>query len=599
VTRTVAAVVATADRDGEATSRRRPFDRRLLADVAIGMSLVAILALPVLLSTRAFFGDWGNHLHLVDQQTRWLHDHLFPTYFLHSAESGAFSPQYMFYGGSLYAVTGWLGVLLGSSVYAFRLSFVMAFSACYFGTLWIARQLEVQSLRAHIPGVLAVSGAYFLSKAYYDGGWPEFVAVSMIPLVAAAGLSIVRSKRVPLPSATLLVVGVFFLTGAHNITIEYGALFLFAIVLPGVIVYRRMITRTTVRRFALVSALVALATALNAWFLVPLARYAHLTQIGRPDHGRRFYQFDGITRSLESWRNVFSPLRTYPALPVSNATPFYVQAPVYVLIWVTALGAFLLIRRHRSRNAAMYFSLTVVLGALLTLLLWQGLWDVLPDALKVIQFRYRLHSYINYTVVGLVIVGLLVVASSRRARTWIVALLLATAISLGLATWQAWSAPTYLKVGELVQTHDHLPPIAFTGCPVPCPSYNTDYRIPGDFTAPLEEHRVDIARARTGSADIRISGGRGPYSTNVAWSPVLELMGRARIIGATPEGLAVIAPTAPARGTASVVRARFRPKVTGPVVIGRVVSVTAGAMLLIWLLIALTCRAQEKRRQID
>jgi len=199
--------------------------------VAIGVLVIALLALPAVLSTHAFFGDWGNHLHLVDQQARWVRHHFFPTYFLHSTQSGAFYPQYMFYGGSLYTVTGWLGVPLGSAN-AFRLTFVMAFGACYFGTLWAARQLRVLGLLAHIPAILAVSGAYFLSKAYYDGGWPEFVAVSMIPLIVAAALSIVRSKRVPLLSAILLVVGTFLLTGAHNITVEYGALFLIALTMP-------------------------------------------------------------------------------------------------------------------------------------------------------------------------------------------------------------------------------------------------------------------------------------------------------------------------------------------------------------------------------
>jgi len=558
--------------------------------VAIGVLVIALLALPAVLSTHAFFGDWGNHLHLVDQQARWVRHHFFPTYFLHSTQSGAFYPQYMFYGGSLYTVTGWLGVPLGSAN-AFRLTFVMAFGACYFGTLWAARQLRVLGLLAHIPAILAVSGAYFLSKAYYDGGWPEFVAVSMIPLIVAAALSIVRSKRVPLLSAILLVVGTFLLTGAHNITVEYGALFLIALTMPALIVYRRMITRTVVTRIAVVGALVGLATGLNAWFLVPLVRYAHLTRIG-PHSASTFYKFDGLTRGLESWRNVFSPLRTYPA--PATSTPFYVQAPVYVLIWVACLGAFLLIRRRRSKKAAMYAVLTVVLGALLTFLLWQGVWDVVPDVFKAIQFRYRLHSYINYAVVGLVILGLLVVAASRRARAWIVALLLATGMSLGLATWQAWSAPTYLKVGELVQSDDNLPPISFANCPDPCRSYDSDYRMPGEFVTPLTRLHVDISHARTGSAEIRIPAG-GPYRTNVAWSPVLEVTGRARIIGATPKGWAVIVPTSPSADSASVVRARFTSKVTRPVVVGRVVSITAAVLLLAWLLVAIISRTRRQR----
>jgi hypothetical protein len=591
VTDAAANAAADTERDDRSTSNRHAFDRRLLVDLGIGTSVIAALALPLLVSSRAFFADWGNHLYLVDQQTRWLRDHALPTYFLHSSESGVFYPRYMFYGGSLYAVTGWLGVLLGS-VNAYRLTFVMAFSACYFGTLWTARQLGVRGLLAHIPATLAVSGAYFMSKAYDDGGWAEFIAVAMIPLVVAAALSIVRSERVPLLSATLLVASIFLLTGSHTITIEYGLLFLAVVTAIALVVYRRSLTRALVSRFSVVGALLALSAALNGWFLVPLARYAHLTQIGTES---QFDRFDEATRSFESWPVVFNPLRTYPVLPIANFNPIYVQAPVYALLWLTCLGIFVWLRRRRSTTRTMYSALLAILGGLFTLLLWQGIWDVLPDALKVIQFRWRLHSYINYTVVGLVIVGFLLLAGEAKTRAWVFAIALATATSLGFAIWQAWSAPKFLPVGELVKTSNQLPPIEFANCQTPCPSAQVDYRMPGDIDArALEELHVDVARARTGTATVRIPSG-GPYRTNIAWSPVIELAGPARIIGATTEGWAVIARTSRSEAP-SAVHIRLRPKVTGPVIAGRVVSAIAAATLVIWLVLVVALRAQRKRR---
>jgi hypothetical protein len=587
-------VAADARGDNRDTSGRRALDRRLFVDLAIGTSVVASLALPILLSRRAFFGDWGNHLYAVDQQTQWLRHHAPPTYFLHSVESGVFYPRYMFYGGSLYTVTGWLGVVLGSSVNAYRLTFVMAFAACYGGTLWAARQLGVRSLLAHVPAALAVSSAYFVSKAYNGGGWPEFIAVSMIPLVVAAALSIVRSKRVPLLSAIMLVASTFLLTGSHIITIEYGLLFLAVVTAIALVVYRRSLTRTLVSRFSVVGALMALSAALNGWFLVPLARYAHLTQIGGDS---QFHRYDEATRSFESWRVVFNPLRTYPVLPIANVNPFYVQVPVYVLLWLACLGIFVLLRGQRSTNAAIYYSLLAVLGALFTLLLWQGIWDVLPNVLKVIQFRFRLHSYINYTVVGLVIVGLLMLACEPKTRAWVLAIALATATSLGFAIWQAWSAPKFLPISELVKTSNQLPRIQFANCQTPCPFAETDYRMPGDIGAgTLDELNVDVASARTGTATVRVPTG-GPYRTNIAWSPVIELAGPARIIGATPEGWAVIARTTPPGETSTAVHARLRPRATGPVVAGRVVSAIAGATLLTWLLVVLILRAKRRGMQ--
>jgi hypothetical protein len=593
VTDTVPAFAADTRRDDRSTSRRYAFDRRLLVDLGIGTAVIAALALPLLITRHAFFADWGNHLYLVDQQTRWVRDHFWPTYFLHSAESGVFYPHYMFYGGSLYAVTGWLGVLIGS-VNAYRLTFVMAFGACYFGTLWAARQVGVRRLLAHIPATLAVSGTYYLTKAYDDGGWSEVVAVSMIPLIFAAALSIVRSDRVPLLSAILLVTSTFLLTGSHNITLVVGLFFLAAVAITALVVYRASVTRTFMKRVFVVGALMALSAAMNAWFLVPLARYAHLTVVGAQPE-QQFDYLDNFVRSFDSWRVVFNPLRSYPILHIPNEHRFYVQAPVYVLVWLTCLGIFVWLRRRRSTARTMYSALIVLLAVILTLILWQGIWDVMPGAFKVIQSRPRLHTYVNYAVVGLVIVGLVLLTRERRPRAWLVALVLATGTTFGFAIWQVWRAPTYYPMGVLTTDSESLPPIEYRNCSAPCPSVDADYRMPGDIGGTFDRVDVDVGKARTGDVHLRVPNG-GPYVTNIAWSPVIELEGPARIVGATEKGWAVIEPTARVGEAPLGVRARLRPKTTGPVIAGRVVSAVAAATLLIWLLLVVVLRVRRKRR---
>jgi hypothetical protein len=596
VTVTAPTHAAPTRRDDRSTSRRRAIDRRLLVDLGIGTSVIAALALPLVVSSNAFWADWGNHLYLIDQQTRWVRSDLLPTYFLHSVESGVFYPHYMFYGGTLYAVTGWLGVVLGS-VNAYRLTFVMAFGACYFGTLWVARQLGVRGLLAHIPATVAVSGSYYLTKAYDDGGWLEVVATSMIPLVVGSTLSIVRSKRVPLISATLLVASTFLLTGSHNITLVFGLFFLAVVTVTALVVFRACITRALVKRFSLVGALIALSAALNGWFLVPLARYAHLTVVGR-DPEQQFDFFDNIVRSFNSWRVVFNPLRSYPILHIPNEHRFYLQAPVYVLVWLTCLGVFVWFRRRRSTTRTMYSALIVLLGVIFTLILWQGIWDVMPSALKVIQSRPRLHTYVNYAVVALVIVGLLLLARERRPRAWLLTLLLATATTLGFAIWQVWRSPTYYPIGELTKASDRLPLIEYRNCRAPCPSTEADYRMPGDIGGPLDQLNIDVASARTGEVLVRVPNG-GPYVSNIAWSPTIELEGPARIVGATTEGWAVIAPTSRSGEPTSAVQVRLRPKATGPVIVGRVLSAVAAATLLIWLLLVVVLRARRKRRDVS
>lgn len=580
-------------RDG-AVPRRRPTALHAAIDLAIGMAVVAALALPVVLSRNAFFGDWGNHLYLVDQQTRWLRHHLLPTYFLHSLESGTFYPHYLFYGGSLYAATAWLGVLIGS-VNAYRLTFVLGFAACYFGTLWAARQLGVRRLVAHVPAAIAVSGAYFVSKAFNDGGWPEFIAVSMIPMVAASALSVLRSKRVPIIAAILLVVSTSLLTGSHTLTVVAGLLFLGVLVAIAASTSRRSITRAHAKRFWIVGALMALSVALNAWFLVPLLRYGSLTVVSRRSPQWHWHIFDYATRSFDSVRTVFSPLRTYPGSSAPGAHPFYVQAPVYALLWLVGVAVFLLIRRPQSKRVALFWALMAVLAALLTLVVWRGVWDDFPSFFKLIQFRYRLQAYINYTVAGLVVIGLLLVAGARRFRVWVLAACLAAGASLGLAIWQAWTAPTYLKIGQVVADGNRLPPIAYANCPAPCPSVEHDYRIRGRFDPDaLEELQVDIPAARTGTAEVVLPTAQ-PYRARVVWSPVIEVQGPARILGATDDGWTVLQAKPDAKHTTFPLRVRIRPRTTAPVIAGRVISLCAATILTLWLIAAVVLRARRRR----
>jgi hypothetical protein len=337
-----------------------------------------------------------------------------------------------------------------------------------------------------------------------------------------------------------------------------------------------------------------LSAALNGWFLVPLASYASTTSIGRRSPDQQWFLADDVTRSFDSWRVVFSPFRTYPVLPVLHTNPFYVQAPVYALLWLTCVALFLLLRRKRSRDVAMFFALIAILGVLFTLVLSQGLWDVLPSFAKRIQFRYRLHTYINYTVVGLVIVGLVLAARTSAFRVWLATLALATGAALGLAIWQAWSAPKYRPVEEVVKTSTHIPQIAYANCPQPCPVL-ADYRVLGDIDASsLDVLNLDVSSARSGKADIRVPPG-GPYVTNIVWSPFIELDGDARIIGGSKEGWAVIAPTRGSEEAAPAGASHLRQRATGAVLAGRLVSGIAAAALVTWLTVVVIIRARRRQ----
>src|SRR5262249_31977796 len=125
-------------------------------------------------------------------------------------------------GGTLFALTGALAALLGAStILAFEVVTVAAIAAAYGGLFWLARQLGVRGLLAHAPAIVFVTSAYYVTNLYGRGAWSEFMAVSALPLVAAASLRLVRGRLSVGPVACLVAASVVF-SGSHNITLLWG-----------------------------------------------------------------------------------------------------------------------------------------------------------------------------------------------------------------------------------------------------------------------------------------------------------------------------------------------------------------------------------------
>jgi hypothetical protein len=57
---------------------------------------------------------------------------------------------------------------------------------------------------------------------YGEGAWPAFLASSMMPMIVAAGLSILRAERSRLLPACALAGSTIVFFGSHNITMVWG-----------------------------------------------------------------------------------------------------------------------------------------------------------------------------------------------------------------------------------------------------------------------------------------------------------------------------------------------------------------------------------------
>lgn len=448
--------------------------------LAIPAGAILCLLAPILLTDRTFATDWGNHYWLVYMQgldIKALHE---PSIYLQSS-LGAFYPYYAFYGGTFYAVSGLLADLFDTEA-AVLLSYAGAIVANYLGWTWIARQAGVRGWRAQLPGLIAVTAPLAVSNLYGRGGIPEVVGTSMLPLVAAAGISLVREPRLRLRDAAAFVAGLVFLTGSHALSMVWGVLFLALLALLLIACNWRFVRARAMRLLGL-AWLGVLAACVNAWMLGPLILFHSRTVENEPDPiGQQAYT---------SAANLFRILRDAPDPYSFVKADVNAALPVLALLWALVVGA-VCWRVLGPRRRALAIGLTVLLAALVLLILDWSLIAELPEFLQYIQFPYRLLTYADFCVVGMV--TLVLAALERRgsaaATTAATAALAAiAAFNLAISVQQNFQVRSWLNGrDEAIASSVNPPPSWYAivqfgdgSAPVVKPT------LPQPLTVPVEE----------------------------------------------------------------------------------------------------------------
>ena len=283
--------------------------------------------LPIGLTDRVFFIDWANHLWLVSEQAHSMSRLWRPTYFVHTAQTGFYYPFYALYGGSLYAVTGASALAIGSVPRTYELTYLGGFCACAFGTWWLARGAGIARPLAAAVALIPATSAYSITNAYGRGAWPEFMATSMIPLVVAAFVAVIREPRLRLRDVIALVGAAMVLSGSHTITLELSVVFLIVAAFCVVVAFVGSgLQPPRLSRVGTTVGIAALGVTLNGWFLVPLVAYGRQTQTARTMTSATWEGFMPTNLAFSSPSNVLGIL---PHVPTLSGTPeLYVQAPV-------------------------------------------------------------------------------------------------------------------------------------------------------------------------------------------------------------------------------------------------------------------------------
>lgn len=500
--------------------------------------LVGALMAPMVLTSRSYAVDWGNHLWLVWQQSLNISELGHPSYFVQSS-FGAFYPWFAFNGGTLYAIAGALAVVIGEHPLAAYLGcYLVSFIVAYGGWLWLGHQVGLAGWRANVPAILFLTSSFYVTNVYGRGDYPEVAGTSAIPLVLAGAVYLLRAQRWrPLPLAAF-VAAVVFLTGSHTITALWGVTFLAAAAVVLIVALQRS-WRPRLRRVLSVAAVGVAAVAVNAWFLVPAVLYQSRILINDeyPGISQTFYtntgQLFGILRDNHN--------------PPWIAGDVEAQLPTIAIVWALVVAIVVWPRTAPLLRRAM-------LGLIALLALFVGL-VLTPHFLsrlgpwQHIEFPFRLVTYASLAACALVMIGLLALDCAPPAirRTAHAVLVLLAVFSVTLAIQQIWHAPSFLAKGR-----DQV--FASATTPPPTWYYGPDYADRSQPIQPPALHSLIGGTPLVRRAGIELAASPyrtrynypivvsrpGTVATNVAAGPYLVTVNGARPIGRTPAGTMIV-----------------------------------------------------------
>ncbi|HEY2768608.1 MAG TPA: hypothetical protein VGI76_10135 [Solirubrobacteraceae bacterium] len=509
---------------------------RIAVGVAAPLLLIGALCRPLLLSDATFNEDWLNHLWYVWHQSVALREGHLPSLFLDYA-SGVFYPLYAFYGGTLYAATGVLSLVLGNKpLGAYVLTFVLAFAAAYGGWCWLARTFGVRGWPAHIPGIVFVTAAPYLTMLYGLGDWPEFMAVSTMPLLIASALCVLRAERLRFwPALALAASGVLFF-GSHLLTVIWGIALLAlatAATLLCIPAARRSVTPSAVGR---VVAILLPAGLVSAWFLLPTLAYESHTVIAH-----NYPHFRHVLRSTMytvAARHLFTLSRAR-----DSGTVLTLALPVLAIAWITGAIAILALTRRRGTWMRVLLLAATVTSLLLVLMTHAGAILALPRIFATLQFAFRLESFVLVGVSGTLLAALVLIQQGEgRTEGWHrlllpwrwLLILVALASVLGAleqvgahdrlrprrAALASYATPTFEREGLLNYVDDELPILRK---PLPRVRFAPG-RVPGErlvASVPATAGRRVDSNLRAGPDFVRLEGAR-IVGTDAQANDVLE-----------------------------------------------------------------------------
>ena len=572
---------------GLVRAARAVFGRLLTGRFAWPLVVAFVCAsvwLPMAVTNQVYFVDWANHLWLVSEQTHSMSQLSRPSYFVHTAETGFFYPFYALYGGTLYGATAAFALVIDSISRAYVLTYLGGFCACAFGTWWLARTAGLARPLAAVVALIPATSAYSITNAYGRGAWPEFMATSMIPLLVAAFVAVVRQPRLRLRDVVPLIGAAMILSGSHTITLALSVFFLALAALASATAFAGSAARPPrLPRLLVAGGIAALGVALNAWFVVPLIAYGGDTQAALLMTPASWASLMPTNVAFSDPSNVLGILPTVPSL--SGTPELYVQEPVLPLVWaIAAITTAIATRRAGPALIRASIASGTLMLVFFALALWPQLWTGPLAWMQITQYTYRIATYATLGATAVVACGAIAVASARGRTWWLATLAAVMVFHVGWAEWRSWGAQRYGTI-EATLTHDGHTPRTFYGL--------SDYRFPGGkHVQPVSSVGFPADSVLDDRLSVTVARTALPAMATVVYSPLVRATDGLRIVGTDATNV-VVGPAAPPPG--KEVTGVFAPGYPAPVKAGIVLSIAAGAGVAL-LLVSIAFRNVRRQR---
>jgi hypothetical protein len=435
-----------------------------------------------------------------------------------TADSAAFYPVFAFYGGTLFLVGGVITLLVGSADAAETTMTILALAAAYGGWFWLARMAGVRSWPAHAPAIIYVTAPYVLTNINVRQDFAELVAGAVVPLMVASALSVMRADRLRAGPAAALAASVVVFGGSHNLTLLWGTTIL-VIAAPAVAIGVPQVRRQVSTRGVLrVLTVVVPAMSVNAWYLLPgLAYHTDTVIANRIDEWKALLK----TSHPELGAEYLFALGRPSAFAGSGLT---ITLPVLAIGWV--IIAAVVCRAQWQTTWARMLAILVLLTVAVFVVMTHPRWILaLPDPWQMIQYSYRLVTFVLFGICGAIIAALVLV--DRSGRRWLI--------------WLLVPVMVFSVIGAAIQRHEA--PRGAAPMSADIDSYGS-FNI-GDYAdgrlreLPPDQNRQILIATRASVKEGRLvsdlrAAPREVIYTNLMVSPRLVDIEGARVIGRWP-----------------------------------------------------------------